>query len=262
MRKRNPGPKILIWDIETSPHLAYTWGVWEERVSRVQLVEESRMLCWAARWLGDRKVMAAAEWQPGMGHENMVLAIHQLIEEADIIVAHNGDKFDMRIVNAEFLALGLAPPAPSRQVDTLKVAKRHFRMTWNRLDFLAEKLGVGRKMDTGGFELWKGVLAGDKKAQATMLKYNKQDVVVLEDVYLKLRPWIDNHPNVGLLIADGVTRCPHCGSESLQKWGFYRTQTGQYQRHRCNSCGATSRGRKTEVPKEVRDSILVTARRG
>ena len=234
-------PKILIYDIETTPNLAYVWGKYQQDV--IKFEEEWKLLSFAYKWLGESKTVAVGT--NSVTEEALVLRLHQLFSEADIIIAHNGDRFDQKMVNAKFLEYGLLPPSYYKSIDTLKVAKRYFRLNSNKLDDLGTILRVGRKAQTGGFDTWLGCMQGNKTAWRQMLKYNKQDVVLLEKVYLKLRPWIDNHPGVNLY--GRPESCPKCGGGPLHQRGTRKTtKTGSYARYQCQDCGGWSTGRKVE----------------
>lgn len=231
--------KILLFDIETSPNLSYTWGAYEQDV--VAFKQEWQLLCFAYKWLGEKPVHVHS--QRNLSERQLVTKLHAALSAADVLIAHNGDQFDIKKSNAKFVEFGLTPPSPAQTIDTRKVAKRHFAFNSNKLDALGSLLGVGRKMKTGGFDLWLDCMAGKKAAWARMEKYNKQDVLLLERVYLELRPWIKNHPNV----ADVALRaCPKCGSEKLHKRGILSNSSSRFQSYQCMSCGGWSRARLSE----------------
>jgi hypothetical protein len=233
---------ILLYDIETTPNLAYVWGKWQQDV--IAFESEWKLLSVAFKWLGKKKIDV---WGTDMGPEQeLVLLVHQLFDEADIVIAHNGDQFDQKMMNAKFIEYGLAPPSPYKTIDTKKVAKKYFRFTSNKLDDIGDLLGVGRKLQTGGFDLWLGCMQNDPKAWKKMKQYNKQDVVLLEKIYLKLRPWIDNHPSVAI-IDNHLDGCPKCGSDKLQSRGYRYTKVAKYKRYQCMGCGGWCTGRRTEA---------------
>jgi len=246
-------PKILYYDIETSPNLSYTWGKWEQNV--IEFEREWYMISFAYRWNnGKTHACALPDYKTYKkdphNDKELVRKLWELFDEADIIVAHNGDAFDIKKSNSRFLFHGLTPPSSYKTIDTLKVAKKYFKLNSNKLDDLGNLLGVGRKIDTGGFELWLGCLRGDKKSWYKMVKYNKQDVDLLCNVYQKLRGWMNNHPNVNLYDEkDG--RCPICGGEHLQKRGYGYSKSGRHQRHQCTDCGGWSKGKNVTVIKEI-----------
>lgn len=242
-------PKILYYDIETAPNLSFVWGHYEQNV--IDHEREWYMLCVSYRWEHEKKshvtslVDFPAEYKKDPENDfHVVKKLWELFDEADIVIAHNGDKFDMRKANARFVAHGLGPASPVKSVDTLKVARRYFMFNSNKLDHLGSHLGVGRKVATGGFETWAGCMRGDMKYWKLMIKYAKQDVDLLREVYYKLRPWMKNHPNLN--VYDGGQNCPTCGSSSLHKRGQRYTQVATYQQWQCNDCKSYSRTRLSE----------------
>ena len=236
-------PKILILDIETSPHLAYTWGLWNQNVSINQLVKPSEVLCWAAKWLGKKQTMFASVHHDTQ--EEMVKKIHTLINEADAVITYNGKKFDMPQLNKEFLNQGLHAPRPYKDIDLLLTCRRKFKLASNKLDYVAQYLGVGKKTPHMGMPLWTECMAGDEKAWKTMKKYNIQDVNLTEEVYNKLLGWIVTPFNYNTFASDDDIVCPNCGGKHLQKRGTMKTTTRSYQRYQCQDCGSWSKGNKT-----------------
>ncbi|MCK9370849.1 ribonuclease H-like domain-containing protein [Candidatus Dojkabacteria bacterium] len=220
--------KILLYDIETSPNLAYIWDKYEQNALGFE--KERELLCFAYKWLGDKKISSCSKME--LGEKELVQKLHTLINEADIIVGQNSDSFDNKMANAFFIKQGLPPPKPYKTIDTLKIARSRFRFNSNHLNDLGEYLGLGGKKQTGGFGLWLGCLKGDKKSWKLMVEYNKRDVELLEKVYLKLVPWANNTPPVEL----GMT-CPACGSLNLQRRGFQINKVFMSQRLQCTSCG-------------------------
>jgi hypothetical protein len=128
-------------------------------------------------------------------------------------------------------------------VDCLKEVKRMFRFQSNKLDFVSQALDIGAKSSHEGFELWVKCMKGDKDAWKRMEKYNRQDVRLLQDLYTKLRPWIEKHPNIGAF--EDIPACPKCGSEKRQQRGYSVTQLLKYPRYQCMSCGGWFRGNKS-----------------
>ena len=158
------------------------------------------------------------------------------------MVAHNAVKFDCRRLNTRFIANGMTPPSPYRVVDTLKQAKNVFFFTSNRLNDLGQFFNLGKKVDTGGFELWKNCMKGDKVAWDKMMRYCKQDVRLLERVYKKLLPFMKNHPNIGVYSEEAS--CTRCGSKQIVHRGYAYTNSGQFKRYVCKSCGGWGRYRQ------------------
>lgn len=249
--------KVLLLDIETAPKVTYTWGVWKQNHPAGQLISDEYILTWSAKWLGDDEVYGerVSRDEAMTGYDGRILErLWHMMDEADVVMGHNSIKFDVPIINSRFLLNGYTPPSPYRNIDTLRMAKQKFRFTYNRLDYLGEVLGVGRKIDTGGFELWKRCLSGEKAALEEMLDYNKQDVVLLEKVYYKLMPYVSNLPNQGMNGPEH--QCPKCGGSHVVKRGYAYTNASRFQRYRCNDCGSWSRGRQDTRGKEEKKNTL------
>jgi hypothetical protein len=234
--------KVLLFDIESAPILGYTWGIWEQNV--LNKLRDSYMLCYAYRWLDEKKthVVALPDFdtyaRTRYDDKELIHSLHALFEEADVIIAHNGDQFDIKYSNSRFLVHGLPPPSSYRTVDTLKIARSQFKLDSNKLDALGKTLGIGRKVETGGFKLWEGCMDGDERSWFLMKKYNKQDVDLLLAVYEKLRGWKKAHPS---LTADvELTRpvCSTCQSLHVQKKGIEFKGNSKQQRWKCQDCGA------------------------
>lgn len=234
--------RLLLLDIESAPNTAYVWGLFKQNISISQIVDSSKMLCWAAKWLGEDKVEFSSILD---GHKKMLNRIHKLLNEADAVIHYNGSRFDIPTLNKEFLLAGMSPPAPYAQIDLLRTARQQFRFPSNKLDYVGRALGVGQKESHEGFELWIKCMNKDKDAWKRMEAYNKQDVILLEKVYYEFLPWIKNHPNKAVHDETSHT-CPTCGSGLLSKRGFNVTKAGKYQRYQCNGCGAWSSDKTTE----------------
>lgn len=235
-------PKILLIDIETLPNLGYTWQKYEQTV--IEFKQEFCIASFAAKWLQEGKVFAKSlpdykGYKPNSYDDRQLVEdICKLLSEADIVIAHNGDAFDFKVINSRFIFHKITPPAPYKTIDTKKVAKDSARFNSNKLDDLARYFGAGRKIDTT-FKLWLDCIAGDKEAWTKMVAYNKHDVVLLEKVYLGLRPYAKQHPNIGAF--QTLPGCPKCGSRNQERRGFAITSTRRYQRYQCKDCGGWSR---------------------
>lgn len=236
--------KLLTIDLETSPNLADVWGLWQQNVSLSQLRESTRMLCFAAKWYGDKKVHYFSEHHDGK--ETMVCAAWTMLNAADAIIHFNGKRFDTPHLNREFVEAGLTPPSPYRQIDLCDVVKRVFRFPSNKLEYVSKRLGLEGKLHHTGQQLWTDCMAGDDKAWNLMRRYNKQDVVTTEQLYDRLLPWIpaSMHPNVALYDEEVLTACPRCGSTNIKKDGFAFTALSMFQRYECTDCHTWSRGGK------------------
>jgi len=254
-------PKILLLDIETTPLEAYVWQmqVWKARVNDESVISKWFMLSWSAKWLLSPEMMSMSLTGEEVLKEDdsrIVKELWKLLDDADVICAHNGDRFDVPNINTRFIVSGLYPTKPYQTIDTLRVAQKQFGFTHNSLNALAGQFGLPPKIDTT-FDLWKRCKNGDDDALKEMETYNRHDVEILEEVYLKLRPWIKSHPNVGLYMETEYAVCPNCGGEHLEDVGTYYTQVGRYQAFRCE-CGAIGRRRINLVPKEQREHLTIS----
>lgn len=255
------GMNILGIDIETAPHKVYVWGTRKQYINTDQMIESGRVMCFSARWFSepDSRTIFVSEHEHG--HKPMILAAWALLDEADAVVHYNGSKFDVPMLNREFIKYDINPPATFKEVDLLKTARRRFKFNTNKLDNVLDELDIGRKVKHEGFEMWvKCMEEGDEDAWERMELYNRNDVDQMEDLYYRLLPWISRHPNHALYMAslDRPT-CPNCGGSKLHSKGYRRTKTQKYRRFQCQDCGTYVRERYTAVTKEDRDNILVQA---
>lgn len=237
-------PKILLLDIETLPIEALVWDVWKQNIYMEQIKKDWSILCWSAKWLFDTKVMGECVTpEEAREHKDasVLPSVWKLMNEADWIIWHNGKNFDAKKLNARFFVNGFPKPMYYQSVDTKVIATDNFAFTYNKLDWIANITGIGRKIETE-FEWWAECEKGNEKFLKLMLKYNKYDVHLEEEVYLKLRPWMEKHPNVGLYSVDGaVPHCPACGGLNLHWNGTYATALGLYKAFRCQDCSAIGR---------------------
>lgn len=234
--------KVLFLDIETAPIKAFVWGLFDQNVALNQIHADWHLLSWAAKWQGEKEVMYQDQRaiKDKANDKKLTLSAWKLIDDADVIVTQNGKKFDIKKLNARFIEHSLPPPSSFRQIDTLQLAKKHFAFTSNKLEYLTETLNTKytkqKHKRYPGFELWKECLNGNLKAWADMEKYNKYDVLALEELYNKLIPWDTS-------VRINSTAC-NCGTNNWDKAGRRYTNAGIYQRLKCRSCGAETRGEK------------------
>lgn len=239
-------PKVLLFDIETAPIKAYIWKLWKTDVYPEQILNDWFCIVWSAKWLYQDRVFGYVLTPEEIKNEDdsrIMTNLWNAINDADIVVSHNGNKFDIPRINSRFILNGLKPTKPYFSVDTCQVARRQFGFSSNKLDALATYFNMPHKLETS-FDLWKRCLEGDEESLKYMLDYNKRDVMLLEEIYLKLRPWIKNHPNIGTL--SGLSDvCATCGSEKITEIPdkYYYTSVGKYPLYRCEECDAISRGR-------------------
>ena len=234
-------PRVLVFDIETTPNEVYTWGFFKQFIAPIQVKHHSVLLCYSAKWLGEKSVYFDST-QGERSDKRCCQTLWELVDEAEIVIAHNGQAFDMKYMNARWLANGMQPPSPYKFVDTLKVARGIFRFQMNKLEWLGIYLGVGRKIEHEGFSLWLKCMSGVKAAWKRMEEYSIQDTLLLEDVYMHLRPWDKRHPNIALCYVDSNERCVVCGSKDLQQMSKdSRTAVSKFPSFRCRNCGKTMR---------------------
>ena len=181
-------------DIETTPLQVYTWGLWDQNIGINQIIKSTEMLCFGAKWLGEKSVNFKSVHHDGK--KAMLEELHRLMDEADALVGWNSAAFDHKHINREFLENGMTPPAPTKDLDLMTIVKANFQFPSNKLDYVAQKLGVGSKVKHSGFELWIGCMNDDKKAWAEMKRYQIQDVQLLDSLYDILLPWFPGSGSV------------------------------------------------------------------
>ena len=248
--------RVLIIDIETAPKMAYVWRFFKENISPKQVVEHGHIMSFAAKWLGEDGITYVENRKEN--DKKIVSAMLNLVDEADIVVAHNGGRFDLPQIMGRALVHGLAPPSPYKIVDTLTVARKEFGFPSNSLEYLAKILGCkekGSHKKFPGFELWLACLRGEEEAWQEMREYNIQDVDTLEEIYVKMLPWMRHHPNIAVYADTEETICPKCGSNHIHWRGFSYTGVGKYRRFQCQSCHGWGRSRYTENTIEVRKAL-------
>jgi len=234
--------KILLFDIENAPSKAYIWQSKTYFVPNDMIFEEWYMLCWSAKWLDSDEIMTSAlcygkDYKKDLTNDYEVARdLWNLFDEADVIIAHNAVNFDVKKANARFIYHGMTPPSPYKVVDTLQIARRTFKFTSNKLDYVGRRLGIGKKKENAGMVLWERCMGGDIKAWKEMIEYCEQDVILLEGIYKKFLPYIKNHPNMSIDNREEPT-CPKCGSKNLMSRGREIRLTGFVRRFSCKDCG-------------------------
>lgn len=255
--------KIKTIDIETSPIVSYHWGLWKQNIGLSQIIRDWTVLSFSVKDLGDPNVryMDVSEQDDYYDDRHIMQTLREELDEADIVIWQNGTHFDKRKINARLIELGIAPPSPYKEIDTKVEAAKVAMFTSNKLEWLSAIVTDTPKLKHAkfpGFELWTECLDGNPEAWAEMKAYNIRDTEATEALYLVLRPWMKQHPNVNVMDdEDDTIKCTHCGSEHLQKRGYYYTNTGRYQRYQCQTCDAWSRGRFVNNSPDKRKSLLV-----
>lgn len=236
------GPKILVIDIETAPIVAYVWALFDQNIGLNQIKSDWHLLSVSAKWLGSSKVLYLDQRnaKPVSNDRKLLQFAWDLMNEADVLLTQNGISFDAKKLNARFILNGMKPPSPYRHIDTLRLARKQFALTSNKLAYMSEQLCTkNRKLSSKrfpGFELWKACLDGNPKAWAEMERYNKADVLALEELYRKLQPW-DSTVNLSVYFDHESPQCD-CGSFNLIRQGYKVTNAGKYPRLQCRDCGA------------------------
>lgn len=242
--------QILIIDIETRPNLAYVWGLWNQNIGLNQISETGQVISFAAKWHGSKPIVFKSDFHDG--HQAMVESAWELLDKADAVVHYNGKAFDIKHLNREFVIAHMPPPSPHVDIDLLSTVKKSFKFPSNKLQHVATQLELGSKVQHDGFDLWLACMNNEEKAWNIMRKYNKQDVVLTEQLYDELLPWIQPHPNRALRNNQAFA-CTRCASTSVQKRGFKYTNSAVYQQFSCNTCHGYFRSRKAEPTRtEVR----------
>jgi hypothetical protein len=244
------GPRILVWDIETSPHKAWSFGTRNVNIFPDQIIEPTRMICWAAKWLGEKRIMFRSEYHDST--EIMRQELRDLLDEADVTVTYNGDHFDHKHAKREFHLGGIAYPSDSISVDMYKVIKKAEVWHSHKMDVITKQLGLSEKLAHHGFMLWREAM-GDfgperqEKAWRIMRRYNKRDIPSTEDLFVEYEPVITNIPAVGLWIPESgsageIPECPNplClppKAAGVTRQGWKRTKTRRYRQYQCQACG-------------------------
>jgi hypothetical protein len=238
------GAKVLYYDLETSPIIGAVWGRYQQDLAAV--IRESEILSIAWSWNDENKIHSLTRAEVGLkSDKGLCRELHKLIDSADIVVSHNGEGFDHQVGRTRMAFHKILPPSGFKSIDTLRVARGRFRFSSNRLGDLAEFLGVGKKLETGGIKLWLDCMAGLGAAFERMGRYNRHDVTLLKGVYKYFRPWILNHPSI-VAAEDAAKACPRCYSTNFQRRGFNVNAQGKYQRYVCMNCGGAFSDRKAQ----------------
>ena len=234
------GPKILCLDIENAPPGWWAFKSRRQYLGAKQQREQGQIICVGAKWLGKPGFIFNSILNPG--HDAMIGQTWELLDEADAVIHYYGKRHDIPHLNREFARLRLGTPSPFRQLDLYYVVKANFALDYYSLDYVAQYFGLKGKRNMGGMGALLACADGDSEAMAKMERYNKQDVLLLEQLYPIVKPWIRNHPSYGAML--GADVCPKCGSGKLERRGFCYTAQSKYQRYRCTNCGAWSRDSK------------------
>lgn len=255
-------PKILIFDIELAPITAYVWGLFDQNIGLNQIVQDWYVLSWAAKWLGtpESEVMYAdqRDVEDLSNDYGIISQIWQLLDEAEIVITQNGIRFDVKKLNARFLHHGFPAPSSFRHIDTLRIAKKNFGLTSNKLEYMTDKFCVKYKKqkhkDFQGMELWVECLKKNPAAFISMESYNRYDVLSLEELYLVMRRW-DRTINFNVY-HDGIGSICSCGSKNVVWNGYDYTNVSRRDRYVCKDCGHEMISRFNTLSKEKKKSLM------
>lgn len=229
----------LYFDIETSPNVGLFWQAgYKQKIDYANIIKERAIICICYKW-EDEKQVYSLQWDRKQNDKKMLESFIEIANQASEMVGHNGDKFDLAWIRTRcaFHQIEMFPTYVT--IDTLKVSRQKFRFNSNRLNYIAQFLGIGQKIKTE-FNLWKEIcLNNSKTAMDKMVKYCKQDVILLEKVYKKLRVHMEPKTHYGVLFGQDRGSCPECGSDDLVKAGSRVTKTGLKKiQFKCKTCGA------------------------
>jgi len=229
--------KRLFFDIETSPIVAYTWRVgWKLNIGTDNIIQDWKIICISYGWEDEDKVHTLT-WDKNQCDKQMLIDFIKIANTADELVAHNGDRFDIKKIRTKCIYHRIPMFPNYRTLDTLKKAKSGFTFNSNRLDYIAKYLGVGAKLEHEGFNMWVKCMQGDKDALADMVKYCEMDIVVLQDVFLVMQSYIKQNQHVGTLNMGRKCDCPSCGSSDVTYLKLNVTSLGTPKRQfECDVC--------------------------
>lgn len=258
-------PKVLVLDVESAPLISAMWSMWQKGFGLNQLQNDWFLLSAAAKWLGndniyyeDMRGKVATE-----DDTHILDMLWKLLDEADILLTQNGIRFDLPKIKARMVMMGYKPFSPVKHIDTLQIAKKEFGFTSNKLEYMTDKLCTVHKKQKHqkfpGFELWAEMLKDNVEAFDECEEYNVDDILSLEELYLKLAAWDSKHVNFNLYTSENEHVC-RCGSKSVVEDGYAYTGVSKFQRYRCLDCGATTRGRTNLFSKEKRKSLHMNIR--
>ncbi len=266
IEKDNQGPKVLIFDIETSPLEVYSWGIWDQKIGLNQVKEDWSVLSYSAKWLepgpyakDDRNVVYhdTKKMKNIRDDKQLLKGIWKLLDEADVVITQNGKSFDVPKLNARFAIHGMKSPSSFQHWDTKRLSKKHFAFTSHGLEYMTSNLCKKYKKlnhkKFPGQALWTECLAGNKEAWKEMEIYNKHDVLSLEELFHILAPW---NPSVNFdVFTDTLTHVCSCGHKEFENKGYAYTSAGKFHRYKCKQCGKESRGKQNLLSREKRRSM-------
>jgi len=237
IQKTEKPRRRLFFDIETSYATARVWRPGKQYVNPENLITDTKIICISYKWQGEDKVHHL-HWDKNQNDGTMLKKFVKIMGDADEIVAHNGDNFDMKVFRTRCIINKILMYPTYRTFDTLKKARQYFSFSSNKLDYIGKVLGVGRKLTHEGMKMWVDVVEGKcEKALKKMLDYCDQDIILLEDVFNALNPYVYHNTNFAVLHGKDKWDCPDCTSTDVDMYHTYTTPMGVIRRNmRCNDC--------------------------
>lgn len=259
---KSDGAKIFIVDIETSTILARIWNLGiKGYVNHKDVVKDWFVICWAGMWDGSEEVLhdvVTPQEALYRDDKRVCQSLWNVFEEADVIVAHNGDRFDIVKMNYRWAFHKLIPPLPYRTIDTLKEVRKVWGSTSKALDYLGKQFKISTKLETGR-QLWEDCEKGNPEALNKMDEYCVHDVKGLgRPLYHLIRPWMKTGVNLALYSGDETPMCSRCASTDIEyiDGKVFTTGANSYTVYRCNSCGHSGRTKTVTITKEKRKNLL------
>lgn len=252
--------KVLLLDTETAPLIVASWGIRKQHLNIDQILKDSHLICWAAKWLFESEVFGdciTSEEAIARDDSRICKSLWDMMDEADIIIAHNGRGFDIPVINGRFFVNKMSPPSPYEIIDTLQSSRQSFRLSSHKLDFINRISGLTVKLKTD-MQLWIDCMEGKPEKLLEMFTYCKNDTSILEETYMEMRQWIKAHPNMAFYVESENLICPTCGCTEVEERGTYHTTVNEYVSYRCPKCGAYGRSRKSATSVEKKKSVLVS----
>lgn len=257
--------KMLFIDIETTPALAYTFSLFKPYIQHTMVKEDPYIMCFSAKWLTDKKSECQFYSVFHDGEEAMFQRLWELLDEADVVVTFNGNKFDIPWIEGELITKGFTPPSPYQRIDLYREYRAHSNFISTKLDYVSQRLLTEHKVQHEGWTLWLKCMEGDPVAWKKMRRYSIRDTVLMPQIYLIIRPWIKNHPNMLLDVGadesyDDVEvglrlQCPACEEWTVGPRGHAYTNVGRYRRYFCYNCGKWMRDPRAEKTGTLRNIV-------
>lgn len=254
-------PVIGLFDLETLPLEGFAWRMWDVNFSAEQVISGTGLLSWAGKFLNEPEMYSdilTPKEAKVKDDKRITQSCWEFLNKCHVVCGHNVIDFDSRVARTFFLKYDL-PPIKYVQIDTLKIARRNLRMDSNKMAFINKYLGIRQKIETEGFPLWRDCRAGDVEALGRMKEYNEGDVLALEELYYKLRPYFPHVFNLALYSEIDAEMCPVCGSVKLESNGHYFTPAGKYESVRCTNCKCVSRRKANLLDKDKRKKLLINS---